>query len=172
MVIYNYYSLRILEKDANNKQFRKIFVASQSSNNKNSNFKERFDKVKSTFIKTLEQISKNHEVILIDPSPEFRVSVPIALLRKIIFTDRSTMPIVTSDYNSFLKKRELIFQMLDEIPSKIKRINVEKYFCNNQVKNKCIGNTNENLLFSDNHHLSNYASKYVVDEIMNLLKKK
>ena len=98
--------LRNLEKDPNyiiRFKYKSLFV-SQSSNNKNSNFKERFDKVKITFMKTLEQISLNHEVILIDPSPEFRVSVPIALLRKIIFTDRSTMPIVTSVVSHFLKK--------------------------------------------------------------------
>ena len=64
--------------------------------------------------------------------------------------------------------------MLEEIEltnTKVKRINIEKYFCNNVIKNKCIGNTQENLLFSDNHHISNYASKYVVDEIINLINK-
>ena len=34
VVIYNYYSLRILEKDANNKQYRKILVGEPSFNNK------------------------------------------------------------------------------------------------------------------------------------------
>ena len=174
VVIYNYYSLRILEKDANNKQYRKILVGEPSFNNKNTNFEDRFNRIKNTYIKTIKNISKNHNVIIIDPSPEFKVSVPMALIKKIIFTDRKFIPIVTSDYDHFLKKRKSIFKMLEEIEltnTKVKRINIEKYFCNNVIKNKCIGNTQENLLFSDNHHISNYASKYVVDEIINLINK-
>ena len=104
VVIYNYYSLRILEKDANNKQYRKILVGEPSFNNKNTNFEDRFNRIKNTYIKTIKNISKNHNVIIIDPSPEFKVSVPMALIKKIIFTDRKFIPIVTSDYDHFLKK--------------------------------------------------------------------
>ncbi len=171
IVIYNYYSLRILEKDANNKKFRKIFVGDLFSNDKNTSFKQRYDLVKKTFIDTISEISKNNKVIIIYPTPEFKVSVPIALIKKIIFTDKTKIPIITSDYETFIKKRKLIFEILDELPSNVKKINAEKFFCNNVIEKKCVGNTEENLLFSDNHHLSNYASKYVVDEIINLINK-
>ena len=93
------------------------------------------------------------------------------MIKKIIFTDKTKIPIITSDYETFIKKRKLIFEILEELPSNVKKINAEKYFCNNVIEKKCIGNTEENLLFSDNHHLSNYASKYVVDEIINLINK-
>ena len=81
IVIYNYYSLRILEKDAN-KKFRKIFVGDLFSNDKNTSFKQRYDLVKKTFIDTIKEISKNNKVIIIS-NPEFKVSVPIALIKKI-----------------------------------------------------------------------------------------
>ena len=83
-----------------------------------------------------------------------------------------------NDYNS-LSLEELTKEankMIEDLESQKNLENsVENYQnlikLNNVIEKKCIGNTQQNLLFSDNHHLSNYASKYVVDEIINLIKK-
>ncbi len=173
VIIYSYYSLRILGIDANNKKYRKILVPESVENVNNTDFSQRYQAIKKSFIDTVNQISKNHKVIIVYPTPEFKIGVPSAIVRKMIFRSESKIPIITSDYISFKNKRKLIYEILDEISNeKIQKIYGDKYFCNNYIKNKCVGNTEEYLFFSDNHHLSNYASKFVINEIMNLIKNK
>jgi peptidoglycan/LPS O-acetylase OafA/YrhL len=173
VVIYSYYSLRILEVNANNKRYRKMLVSESVNEIDKTVFSERYETIKKTFINTVNQISKNHKVILIYPTPEFKNGVPNAIVRKLIFKNESKIPIITSDYLYFKNKRKLIYEMLNEITDEnIEKIYGEKYFCNNYIKNKCVGNTKEHLFFSDNHHLSNHASKFLTNEIIDLIKNK
>ena len=78
-----------------------------------------------------------------------------------------TIPILTSDYDTYKKKNEVTFAMLNSIQGpNIYRVYPDKSFCNTLIANKCVVNNNEHLFYFDNSHLSLEGSKYIVNDII------
>ena len=81
------------------------------------------------------------------------------------------IPVLSTSYNKFKKQNKLIFEILDGIRSPyIYRVYPHEFFCNKQLKNRCIANDKENIFYYDKDHLSIQGSKFVVNKIMDIIK--
>jgi peptidoglycan/LPS O-acetylase OafA/YrhL len=121
-------------------------------------------------------INQGHKVILVYPVPEM-VFEPHKLLyakdfKKIIFNKKEyNPPVLTGSYEAFKERNKIIFEILDSNKSEnIYRVYPHKHFCDNQIKNKCITNDTKNIFYYDNDHLSLSGSKFVVDDILKIIK--
>ena len=52
----------------------------------------------------------------------------------------------------------------------IYRVYPHSHFCNKQIENRCISNDKENIFYYDDDHLSLSGSKFVVDDILKIIK--
>ena len=46
-----------------------------------------------------------------------------------------------------------------------------KIFCDNQIKNRCVANTQNKIYYYDNNHLSLPGSTFVVKDVIDIIKK-
>ena len=123
-------------------------------------------------------LDKNHQVILIYPSPDFNEHVPqkiFNLLKKeIIFKlDKKNIEtklsenIITKDFDEFKSENDEVFKIFDEIKHKnLHKVYPHTLFCNTYVKNKCSANTHQYFFFSDKYHPSKFSSKMINNLIM------
>lgn len=123
-------------------------------------------------------LDKNHQVILIYPSPDFNEHVPqtiFNLLKKeIIFKlnkkDIETKlleNIITKDYDEYKRENDEVFKILDELKHKnLHKVYPHTLFCNTYVENKCSANTHQYFFFSDKYHPSKFSSKMINNLIM------
>ena len=140
-------------------------------NTNTKNLKERQTYLKNSILMSLKDIIKNnHKLIIVYPVPEMGFDVPRLMNRKIISNkifNQKNLPILTTDYNVFLDRNKLIYEILDSLENKnIYKVYPEKIFCNVKIKNKCIANDEENLFYYDDDHLSLYGSEMLAKEIM------
>lgn len=80
-------------------------------------------------------------------------------------------PILTGSYEVYKKRNKLIFEILDTVQNEnIYRVYPHSYFCDKQIKNRCVSNVENNIFYYDNNHLSLSGSKFVVDDILKIIK--
>ena len=122
-------------------------------------------------------LEKKHKVILVYPVPEHAFDAPRTIysklnkLSKINIKDEN-IPILSTNYDVYKKRNKLIFDTLDRIKSnKVYRVYPHKHFCDNQIKNACITNLKDILYYYDNNHLSLQGSKFIVKDIVEIIKK-
>lgn len=120
-------------------------------------------------------LNYGHKLVLVYPVPEMGFHVP-NLFKTEFFKQRNLnsyqIPILTGSYEVYKKRNELIFNILDSIQSpNIYRVYPHKFFCDVIIKDRCAANNNENIFYADDDHLSLDASKLVVDEIIDKIKK-
>ena len=85
---------------------------------------------------------------------------------------KNSIPIVSSSYEVYKKRNKLIFEILDSIKNEnIYRVYPHSYFCDKQIKDRCVANDENNVFYHDDDHLSLQGSKFVVDEIMKEIEK-
>ena len=138
---------------------------------------ERLKFVKEALILQINNIvNQGHKLILVYPVPEMLFE-PHKLLyakdfKKIIFNKKEyNPPVLTGSYEVFKERNKLIFEILDSNKSEnIYRVYPHAHFCDNQIVNKCITNDKENIFYYDNDHLSLSGSKFVVDDILKIIK--
>ena len=138
---------------------------------------ERLKFVKEALILQINNIvNQGHKLILVYPVPEMLFE-PHKLLyakdfKKIIFNKKEyNPPVLTGSYEVFKERNKLIFEILDSNKSdNIYRVYPHTHFCDNQIVNKCITNNKENIFYYDNDHLSLSGSKFVVDDILKIIK--
>ena len=71
----------------------------------------------------------------------------------------------------YKNKNKMIFETLDSIQGpNIYRVYPHKSFCNTEIVNRCVANNKEHLFYYDDDHLSLGGSKYVVKDIMKVIK--
>lgn len=134
---------------------------SSENNDPRKNPKE-FRLALSATVKLLQENSK--KIIIIDPTPEFKIDVPRALAAGVLFDkDLSALHISEVDY---LKRNEEYFNILnDEEFMELERISVSQYFCNEDI---CSPYSPDFLpYFSDPNHLSAVGTKLVSEAILN-----
>ena len=82
------------------------------------------------------------------------------------------IPIFSTNYDLYKKRNRLIFKTLDSIKgNNVYRVYPHKHFCDNQIKNECVTNSTDTLYYYDNNHLSLQGSKFVVKDIIEIIKK-
>ena len=124
-------------------------------------------------------LSQGHRVILIYPVPELGFDPPQLLLKNILllrikslFNYEINLEQLSTSYQVYKKRNKIIFETLDSIKDKnIYRIYPHKYFCETEIKNRCIANNNEDIFYEDNNHLSIQGSNYVIKDIIKIIKK-
>ncbi len=121
-------------------------------------------------------INQGHKLILVYPVPEMGFE-PYKLLysrykKKYLFDlDQSFVSILSGSFEVYQRRNKSAFELLNSIQSpNIYRIYPHTYFCNKKIENRCIANTNEHLFYYDSNHLSLEGSKYVVDDIIKIIK--
>ena len=122
-------------------------------------------------VSQIERITnQGHKLILVYPVPEMGFNVPRNLLRTIVKNRISTndvLPVLSGSYDVYKKRNKLIFEALDSIENKnIYRVYPHTFFCDRQIKNRCIANDQENLFYFDDDHLSLKGSEFIAKQII------
>ena len=145
-------------------------------NTKTPSFKERQQYTKEGLISQINKIiNQGHKLVLVYPIPEVGVNPDQYLLKKYILNKnvfKNSFPVISSSYEVYKKRNKLIFEILDSIKNEnIYRVYPHSYFCNKQIKNRCVANDENDIFYYDGDHLSIQGSKFVVDDIMEQIEK-
>ena len=159
------------------------------NNNSKSKFKERRQEYLTEGLKSIinKILKQGHTVILIYQVPSFPFNPAREILKQnsISVHEKSTIlnilkfkkellnvPILSNDYESYKKNNQKVFEILDNIKGfNIYRVYPHEFFCNTIIANRCVANNKEHLFFGDSTHLTFEGSKYVVNDIMKIIKK-
>ena len=136
-----------------------------------TNLNERIKYLKKGIKMTLEDILKNHELIIIYPTPEMPYETSYIINQNIIFGKEINT--ITSDYDEHKTQNSEIYKILNNIKGQnnVYRIYPEKYFCNTIILNKCIANDKLKFFYRDGVHLSDEGAKYLVEDVMKVIQK-
>ncbi len=185
VVLHQRWSLRILETYFDNgegykeykKEEEKFYDYLEPLNIKTTSRKQREKYIREGMISEINSIiNQGHKLIIIYPVPEMGFN-PYKLLyseyiKKNLFKKEQYLPtMLNGSYEVFKKRNEMIFEILDSVQSSsIYRIYPHSYFCDKQIKNRCIANNTEHLFYYDDNHLSLEGSRYIVDDIIKIIK--
>jgi peptidoglycan/LPS O-acetylase OafA/YrhL/lysophospholipase L1-like esterase len=136
-----------------------------------TNLNERIKYLKKGIKMTLEDILKNHELIIIYPTPEMPYETSYIINQNIIFGKEINT--IISDYDEHKTQNSEIYKILNNIKGQnnVYRIYPEKYFCNTIILNKCIANDKLKFFYRDGVHLSDEGAKYLVEDVMKVIQK-
>jgi len=120
-------------------------------------------------------LEKGHTLILVYPVPEMGFDLPKKIIKKnTIFyylNNKTEIPILAGSYEVYKNRNKIIFETLDSIQgSNVYRVYPHKSFCNTVIVNRCVANNKEHLFYYDDDHLSLEGSRYVVKDIMKVIK--
>ncbi len=119
--------------------------------------------------------NQGHKLILVYPVPEMGFNVPRNLLKTIVknrVSANDVLPVLSGSYDVYKKRNKLIFETLDSIENKnIYRVYPHTFFCDRQIKNRCIANDQENLFYFDDDHLSLKGSEFIAKQIIKEIEK-
>jgi hypothetical protein len=120
-------------------------------------------------------LEKGNILILVYPVPEMGFNVPRTITRiNTLFyylNNKTEIPILTGSYEVYKNRNKMIFETLDSIQGpNVYRVYPHKSFCNTEIVNRCVANNKEHLFYYDDNHLSLEGSKYVVKDIMKVIK--
>ena len=138
---------------------------------------KRLDLIKKNLISAINStLEKKHKVILVYPVPETGFNVPRSIYNRLnrpfrMDNKNDNVPIFTTSYDVFKKRNRLIFEVLDSIQDdNVYRVYPHKYFCDNQIKNRCVSNSKDTIYYSDDDHLSIQGSAFMVKDIVDIIK--
>jgi hypothetical protein len=124
-----------------------------------------------SFLKTLEFLEKNNkEVVLVYPVPEFPQAANFFVSKQVLHNGLSLNSAIsalqTISMVSYLERNKEVFGLFDEIKGRVKELEVEQFFCRNQI---CSQSFDGMLLYSDTNHLNFTGAKMLVPEIFRLV---
>ena len=134
---------------------------------------------KAIILSVEELLKKNHKIILIYPVPSLDVHVPQTVFNlvgnKMIFNlnkqeieKKLSENIIFKDYKKYKSETKNVYSILDKLSHKnLHRVYPHTLFCDTYLKNKCVGNTEENFFYSDKIHPSKIASNMINNLIIN-----
>jgi len=122
------------------------------------------------FSKRIEKyLNENYRVILIYPVPKIIKNVSVEV-EKNLKNNEFPIKIVNIDFFKYLEETKKIFNFFDTMNHKnLYRIYPHKKFCNTLLKNKCIGNTQDYLYFTDGLHLSKKGSELINMDLIKII---
>jgi len=131
---------------------------------------------------TLELIENNNNVILVYPLPEVGWNVPkkiielsetknLIKLKKITLNDESKIPILTTNFDVYLKRSSKSFELYNSIVDKrVFRVYPHEILCNQSIKERCIANDQNYTYYSDDDHPSEVTSNLIAEKIFEKIK--
>ena len=145
-------------------------------NVKTASSEERLQYIKKALHSQINNIvNQGHKLILVYPVPEVGVSPYIYLFRNYIFNKNlfnNTIPVFSGSNDVYKKRNKLIFEIFDSIKNEnIYRVYPHFYFCDKQIKDRCVANDENDIFYYDGDHLSIQGSKFVIDGIMKEIEK-
>jgi peptidoglycan/LPS O-acetylase OafA/YrhL len=121
-------------------------------------------------------LAKGHKLILVYPVPELGFN-PLRLIyakyiyNKFFYKSQKNIETLTINYEVYKERNKKIFTILDSIQhSNIYRIYPDSYFCNKQIKNRCVANNKKSIFYYDDDHLSLEGSKFIINDIVKIIK--
>jgi hypothetical protein len=111
----------------------------------------------------------NYKIVLIYPIPQFSSNVSDSLSElynrdRVKFFDNILKKenYVNVNYEKFMDDVKTIHNSFDKIVHKnLYRVFPQPIFCNNLIKDKCLGNSSEDIYFIDKSHLSRKGSNMI-----------
>ena len=132
----------------------------------------------------INKILEKQTMILVYPIPEAGILVARKLMNKFIFNlklnnndsfekfIKRNKYYITSPYEKYLERNEEIIELFDSINHpNLYKVYPASYFCDNQVRNKCITHDDTKVYYHDRHHLTPEGATIVNSEIIKILKK-
>jgi peptidoglycan/LPS O-acetylase OafA/YrhL len=143
---------------------------------KTSSLRERQKYIKEGLISQINKIiNQGHKLVLVYPVPEMGYNPNKYLFRKFISNKnlfKNSIPIFSGSYEVYKKRNKLIFEILDSVNNEnIYRVYPHQFFCDKQIKNRCIANNENNIFYFDDDHLSIEGSKFVANMIIKQIEK-
>jgi hypothetical protein len=131
----------------------------------------------SNFILTINNLTRNNnKLILIYPVPSFNYDVTRFLNSSLLFKKvkggEDKIQILSENYQFYKDNNKEIFDIFDGIKNpNIFRVYPDKLFCNSKILNHCVANSETEVFFRDNSHLTFLGSKYLVSNILGVINK-
>ena len=182
IVFHQRWTLRLLETYFDNEEGYKenydleFHSYLEPINIKTSSLKERQQYIKEGLISQINTIiNQGHKLVLVYPVPEMGIDPYRYLFRNYVLNKtlfKQSIPIFSGSYDVYKNRHKLIFEILDNIENpNIYRVFPHTYFCDKQIKDRCVANDENNFFYYDDNHLSLQGSKLVVDGIMKEIEK-
>jgi hypothetical protein len=128
------------------------------------------DEIFNDFSKRIfEYLNNDYKIILIYPIPQMDLHVSSEIKKNLKNNFRS-VKIVNINTSKYLNESKRIFKLFDSLKHKnLHKIYPHKKFCNNILKDKCVGNTQEHLYYIDKAHLSRKGSKLIGVDLIRII---
>lgn len=116
------------------------------------------------FKNSIQELSnKNIKVILIYPIPEVGFDIDERLKNRKFFSNVK----YDTSFEVYKRRTKSSFELLDSIRGEnIFRVYPHKFFCDSEIKNRCITHQNKKILYSDSYHPSYRGTKHINDLII------
>ena len=130
------------------------------------------------FLKDIKKLlNLGHKIILIHPLPQMENHTSNVLSQKLLLYKDDSTNFLSNDENfisinfkDFKNKSDYVVKLLDQINHKnLIKLNLDKIFCNNRLKGKCLAHDDKNLIFIDDSHLSNFTANLVTKELLKII---
>ena len=114
--------------------------------------------------KSLQKLSKNNDILIIDQIPEAGWNVPSRNSR-ILKLNKSTKDISTS-YDVYLKANQRVNSLFNNLSKEygIEVLNTSELVCNTKYSGRCMNTINGYSLYRDDDHPSPYYSELISNE--------
>ena len=134
------------------------------------------DTLKSSFKKSIQEISKNNYVILIYPIPEVGWNVPREIInqydKNLLFSKKKQIKNITTSYQVYKNRNKSSFDLLDSIQgNNIYRVYPHKLFCDTLIKSRCITHDDANIFYADGDHPSIKGAEIINELIIENIEK-
>jgi peptidoglycan/LPS O-acetylase OafA/YrhL len=172
--------LELINQEIKNKSSKPILVISHRWIDKINTFnslKNVNNNLQEIIITSINNLLKNSQaIIIVYPVVEHNFNPQQVIqsryyFHKVFGKNNFQLPILSTNYIDYKKKSENVFNILNNIKAdNLHRVYPHEHFCDTEIKNKCIANDKSILFYYDDNHLSRHGSKYVIKDIINLIK--
>ena len=135
----------------------------------------KYKNIKSSFSKSIEELSKKNKIVLIYPIPEtqFNLRDKLHILsKKKEHNINDISNFITTSFTDYKNRTKSSFEFLDAIEGdNIYRVYPHKLFCGTLFKNRCISHDDKNIFYYDRMHLSLKGSELINELIINKIHK-
>jgi hypothetical protein len=118
-------------------------------------------------------VNDGKQVVLIYPVPEVGWDVPYLLAKEKLYGIERTSPLSTS-YDVFKERAASAYQQLSRVGphSDLLKIEPARLFCDTYLLGRCATQIEENILYYDNNHLSQFGASLLVEHIFHEMSNK
>ncbi|SFU33842.1 acyltransferase family protein [Halomonas korlensis] len=118
-------------------------------------------------------VNDGKQVVLIYPVPEVGWNVPYLLAKEKLYGIERTSPLSTS-YDVFKERAASAYQQLSKVAPHDGLLKIEpaRLFCDTYLPGRCATQVEENILYYDNNHLSQFGASVLVEHVFHEMRSK